>query len=43
MWKRVVSSLVGVTLILCAFVGVEKIKSGLPSAINFPKPMNALP
>ena len=31
MWKRVVSSLVGVTLILCAFVGVEKIKSGLPS------------
>ena len=31
MWKKVVSSLIGVALILCAFVGVEKIKDGLPS------------
>ncbi len=30
MWKRVVSSLLGVTLILCAFVGLEGLKKNLP-------------
>ena len=30
MWKRIVSSLVGVSLILCGFVGVSKLKERLP-------------
>lgn len=31
MWKRIVSSLVGVSLILCGFVGVSKLKERLPT------------
>ena len=31
MWKSIVSSLVGVSLILCGFVGVSKLKERLPT------------
>ncbi len=30
MWKRVISSLVGVSLIMCTFVGLEALKKKLP-------------
>lgn len=34
MWKRVISSLLGVSLIMCGFVGLEALKNKLPRQEN---------